>query len=84
VHPGDPWPQSRIDAERQVWKTLGSIPAVRNGRIYELVDDRLSIPGPRVAEAVRILADALRRVKSAEGPVRYTNSTATLDGIRRF
>lgn len=59
VHPGDPWPQARIDEERRVWNTLASVPAVRAGRIYELVDDRLSIPGPRIADAVRILAGAL-------------------------
>jgi cobalamin transport system substrate-binding protein len=59
VHPGDPWPQARIDEERRAWNTLASVPAVRAGRIYELVDDRLSIPGPRVADAVRMLAAAL-------------------------
>jgi iron complex transport system substrate-binding protein len=59
VHPGDPWPQSRIDEERRAWSTLAAVPAVRTGRIYELVDDRLSIPGPRVAEGVRLIADVL-------------------------
>ena len=29
------------------------------GRVYILADDRLAIPGPRVAEAVRLLADVL-------------------------
>ncbi|HEX5068948.1 MAG TPA: ABC transporter substrate-binding protein [Vicinamibacterales bacterium] len=61
VHPGDPWPQSKIDDARRVWSTLSTVPAVRTGRIYELVDDRLSIPGPRVAEAVRLLAAALHK-----------------------
>ena len=78
VHPGDPWPESRINEERRAWSALGSLPAVRSGRIYELVDDRLSIPGPRIAEAVRIVANALH------GALPYTNSTAIFEGINRF
>jgi len=61
VHSGDPWPQAQIDQERRAWNVLGSLPAVRSGRIYELVDDRLSIPGPRVAEAVRLIVGVLHR-----------------------
>jgi iron complex transport system substrate-binding protein len=59
VHSGDPWPQAKIDQERRAWNALASLPAVRTGRIYELVDDRLSIPGPRIAEAVRLIAGVL-------------------------
>lgn len=47
------------DAERAVWRTLPSIPAVRNDRIYFLSDDRLVIPGPRVVEGTRLIAAAL-------------------------
>jgi len=61
VHSGDPWPQAQIDQERRAWNVLASLPAVRSGRIYELVDDRLSIPGPRVAEAVRLIVGVLQR-----------------------
>ena len=61
VHSGDPWPADRIQIRRSdSWKALASLPAVRAGRVHELVDDRLSIPGPRVAEAVRLLVSALR------------------------
>jgi iron complex transport system substrate-binding protein len=59
VHSGDPWPSDRIAVEKDAWKVLASLPAVRTGRVHELVDDRLSIPGPRVAEAVRLLVSAL-------------------------
>ena len=38
---------------------LPSLPAVRTGRVHLLADDRLSIPGPRVAEAIALLADVL-------------------------
>lgn len=59
VHSGDPWPEARITAEKDPWKALASLPAVRTGRVHQLVDDRLSIPGPRVAEAVRLLVAVL-------------------------
>jgi iron complex transport system substrate-binding protein len=60
------WTAEKIDRERGVWKTLTSVPAVRTGRIHILADDRLSIPGPRVAEAIRLLAQVLH--PAAFGP----------------
>ncbi len=62
VHPAGEWTPARIAAERQVWKGLPSLPAVRSDRIYILADDRLNTPGPRVAEAVRLLADVLHPI----------------------
>jgi iron complex transport system substrate-binding protein len=59
VHAGETWTPDRIRIEEQTWRGLPSLPAVRTGRVHVLVDDRLSIPGPRVAEAVRLLADLL-------------------------
>jgi len=59
VHTGEPWTADRIAQAQRVWSGLPSLPAVKTGRIYELIDDRLSIPGPRVAEAVRVLARVL-------------------------
>jgi len=53
------WPPERIAREREVWRGLPSLPAVRSGRVYVLADDRLSVPGPRVAEGVRVLASVL-------------------------
>jgi iron complex transport system substrate-binding protein len=53
------WPPERLARERAVWATLSSIPAVRTGRIHILADDRLAIPGPRVASAIRLLAETL-------------------------
>jgi iron complex transport system substrate-binding protein len=53
------WPPDRISRERDVWRALPALPAVRTGRIHVLADDRLSIPGPRVAEGVRLLASVL-------------------------
>ena len=45
--------------EIAAWSALASLPAVRNGRVQFLVDDRLVIPGPRVADGTRLLAEAL-------------------------
>ena len=48
-----------IQAETDVWRTLGSVPAVRAGRIHFIVDPRMVVPGPRVAEAAELLARAI-------------------------
>jgi iron complex transport system substrate-binding protein len=51
------------DEERRVmrrdWNILQSVPAVRNGRVYLIDDQRLVVPGPRVAEGTRLLAETL-------------------------
>jgi iron complex transport system substrate-binding protein len=41
------------------WNALGSIPAVRNKRIYLLTGDGMMNPGPRVSESVRRIAEVL-------------------------
>ena len=43
----------RLGAERDVWRRLSALPAVRNDRVYILTDPALSIPGPRIALAAR-------------------------------
>lgn len=45
--------------EQAIWKSLPAIPAVRNGRVHIIVDPRVVVPGPRVAEAVEIIANIL-------------------------
>ena len=51
------------DEERRVmrrdWNVLQSVPAVRNGRIYLIDDQRVVVPGPRVAEGTKLLAETL-------------------------
>jgi iron complex transport system substrate-binding protein len=44
---------------RADWRTLGSIPAVRNGRIELVAGDHMMIPGPRFPLIVRDLQTAL-------------------------
>jgi iron complex transport system substrate-binding protein len=46
-------------AELDAWRTLASVPAVRSGRIFFLFDDRIVVPGPRVAEGTLQMARAL-------------------------
>ncbi len=45
--------------EVQAWNALGSIPAVRNHRVFTLVGDEFVVPGPRVVDATRTLARTL-------------------------
>lgn len=66
VHPSEGWTPARIDRERAVWRGLPSLPAVRTGRIHILADDRLNIPGPRVAQGVKVLAEAIHSVRPIE------------------
>ena len=54
------WPAERQAREEAAWRAV-SIPAVRAGRVHFLPDEMLTIPGPRVAAAVRAIAAALRQ-----------------------
>jgi iron complex transport system substrate-binding protein len=60
VHSAEtPMAHGAIENEIKTWSILGSVPAVRSRRVYYLIDDRLVIPGPRVAEGTKVLADVL-------------------------
>jgi iron complex transport system substrate-binding protein len=41
------------------WDALGSVPAVKNKRLYLLTGDEMMNPGPRIAQAVRRVAEVL-------------------------
>jgi iron complex transport system substrate-binding protein len=43
----------------RAWDALGSVPAVRNKRIYLLTGDSMMNPGPRISESLRRIAEAL-------------------------
>jgi iron complex transport system substrate-binding protein len=45
--------------DRKAWSALGSIPAIRSGRVYFLSGDHMLVPGPRVAQGVESFARAL-------------------------
>ena len=48
-----------LSRQAQAWNVLGSMPAVRNHRVYELAGDEFVVPGPRVVAATRRLAETL-------------------------
>jgi iron complex transport system substrate-binding protein len=50
---------ARLAAESEIWKQLPSVPAVRNNRIHQLRGDFLTVPGPRIVQAARLMAEAL-------------------------
>lgn len=50
---------SAVAGEREVWSAVGSVPAVRNGRVHFLSGDYFVVPGPRLAEATEALARVL-------------------------
>jgi ABC-type Fe3+-hydroxamate transport system substrate-binding protein len=52
-----------LAAERNVWSQLPGLPAVKNNRVYLLANEMLTIPGPRVVEAAKMMADALHPLK---------------------
>jgi iron complex transport system substrate-binding protein len=58
---GDPIDAATQAKEVQTWDTLASLPAVRNKRVRIIADARTVIPGPRVAEAVELLAEVLHK-----------------------
>jgi iron complex transport system substrate-binding protein len=53
------FPIGQRGAEMDAWKTLASVPAVKNGRVVFLSDDRIVVPGPRVVEGTLLIAKAL-------------------------
>lgn len=52
-----------LAAERRVWSQLPDLPAVKNNRVYLLANEMLTIPGPRVVDAAKMMADALHPLK---------------------
>jgi iron complex transport system substrate-binding protein len=56
---GTPSTPERAEAERRAWSALSSVPAVRNGRVYVIGDERTVVPGPRVAQGTELISRAL-------------------------
>jgi iron complex transport system substrate-binding protein len=57
-----PEKETTSELERRVieqWRSLGMMPAVRDGRIYILTDANLLIPSPRVVDSITRLAGVL-------------------------
>jgi len=58
---GDPMEPGTEVKELAAWSALSSVPAVRGKRVHIIADARTVIPGPRVADAVELLAGALHK-----------------------
>jgi iron complex transport system substrate-binding protein len=50
---------AQMQKERAVWQQLGSIPAVKTGKIHVIYGDFMVVPGPRITAAAEALARAL-------------------------
>jgi iron complex transport system substrate-binding protein len=59
LHYGEALSRADLARDRASWNELGSVPAVRNHRVYILVGDELVSPGPRIADATERIARAL-------------------------
>jgi iron complex transport system substrate-binding protein len=56
----DDWTTAAAAREVSAWSPLAAVPAVRHGRIVILTGSGLTVPGPRVADIVERLEQALR------------------------
>ena len=56
---GDDARAFNVERELAPWRTLASVPAVRNGRLHLLVGDEFVVPGPRIVNAAQRFARAL-------------------------
>ena len=56
---GDSLKNADIAKQLRAWDALASVPAVRSHRIAALTGDEFVVPGPRVVDATRKLAQAL-------------------------
>jgi cobalamin transport system substrate-binding protein len=56
---GDPVAPEIRAKEIAVWRALGSVPAVRNAHVYFIDQQMTVVPGPRVADAIELIAQTL-------------------------
>ena len=61
LHYSDSASREAESRERDTWKLLPGVPAVRNGRVRLLYGGELVVPGPRVVLTARAFARALHR-----------------------
>ena len=76
AHPPEGWTPARVARERQLWRAFPGLPAVRNDRIHILTDEVVLVPGPRVVDGIRLMAQvlhpgAVRRAAGASGATGY-------------
>ena len=48
-----------LEEETRAWSRLATVPAVRTGRVYFITGQQMTVPGPRVADGIERMANAL-------------------------
>jgi len=66
INAATPGPADRKARIRRAWDELTSVPAVRAGRVHILEAKYLTIPGPRVGRAARLLAETIHPALAPE------------------
>ncbi|MEW5735077.1 MAG: helical backbone metal receptor [Thermodesulfobacteriota bacterium] len=61
LRPGEDLSENKKKRLASDWEVLRNVPAVRNHRVFVLTENFLMLPGPRVVNAARTLADYLNR-----------------------
>ena len=56
------------EGARRGWQELAAIRAVKNGRVFVLTEQAHTVPGPRFADTLALLSQALHPVTPAERP----------------
>jgi iron complex transport system substrate-binding protein len=56
-------------AEQEAWRQWPTIKAVSRGRLHQIPADLLNRPGPRIVQALEILADTLHPELTAHRPI---------------
>jgi iron complex transport system substrate-binding protein len=59
LHYSRPMTPGDIEKERQTWRQLPSVPAVKAGHVHILLGDHFVVPGPRIAAAAEEFARAI-------------------------
>jgi iron complex transport system substrate-binding protein len=64
-------PQS-LDVSRRFWQSMTDLPAVRQNRVITLTEPYALVPGPRLGDLARRIADALRPPAATTSPTQPT------------
>ena len=65
-HPGENLGDAEKTKFLTEWRRLGSLPAVRDGKVYFPTDDYFMIPGPRLAQTAALMARMIHTIELSE------------------
>ncbi len=78
--PGDMGINRTDDQYQAAWSRWKNVPAVRDNRIFVLRQPYLTLPGPRMALAAKLLADTLRRPSADSAPQSQSDAETAAPG----